>query len=176
MNTGWKHRYLFALAALILFTLPALVHGQIRLPEGTAVTVTLQQDVSSKYAKPGDEVPIKLQDPIEVGSVVLVKAGASGTARVKSVETSGSGGKAGKIELELVGLTSKGNYTALEDKQILLKASANDEGVISAKGKGKGWFPWLFLKLFLKGGSAVIKAGTPIPAVTTESVFVNPAE
>ena len=168
MKTGWKQRYIFALTALIFIALPALV-------QGTEVTVTLQQDVSSKYAKPGDTVPIKLRDSIEVGGVLLVKAGATGTARVKSVETSGSGGKAGRIELELVGLTSKGNYTALEDKQILLKAAATDDGVISAKGKGKGWFPWLFLKLFLKGGPAVMKAGTPIPAKTTESVFVNPA-
>ena len=175
MKTGWNQKYLFALSALILITLPALAQGQIRLPEGTEVTVTVQQDVSSKYAKPGDTVPIKLKDPIEVGGVILVKADAPGTARVKSVETSGSGGKGGKIELELVGLTSKGSYSALEDKQIMLKATAND-GVISAKGKGKGWFPWLFLKLFLKGGQAVIKAGTPIAAVTTESVFVNPAE
>lgn len=176
MNNVWKKKYTFALLALMIIAVPALVQGQIRLPEGTDVTVTLGQDVSSKYAKPGDTVPIKLKDALEVGGVILVKAGATGTARVKSVQTAGSGGKGGRIELELVGLDPKGNYSALEDKMILLKATGGKDGVIAAKGKGKGWFPWLFIKLFLKGSPAVIQAGTTIQAQTTESVFVNPAE
>ena len=176
MITEWKRRYIFILLMVVVFVLPSMVSGQIQLPEGTEVTVAFSQEVSSKFVKPGDQVAIKLVNPLEVGGVTLVKAGATGTALIKTVEKAGKGGKGGKLEIELVSLEPKGNYQALEDKKILLKFAGSENGVLGAKGGGKKLLSYLFIAgLFIKGGEAKFAPDKPIKAVTTESVFVVPA-
>ena len=176
MNTEWKRRYIFVPLIAAVFAFPSIASGQIQLPEGTEVTVTFSQEVSSKYVKPGDNVAIKLVNAIEVGGVTLVKAGASGTALVKTVEKAGKGGKGGKLEIEFVALEPKGNYQALEDKKILLKFAGSENGILGAKGGGKKLLSYLFIAgLFIKGGEAKFAPDKPIKAVITESVFVVPA-
>ena len=65
----------------------------------------------------------------------------------------------------------------------MIDAIAHDRGVfeikdgaVYVKGKGKGWLPWLFLKLFLKGSNAELDADIPIKAKTRESLFIVPPE
>ena len=163
-----------ALALGVVFLLtPLLSYAQIKLEANTEVNVVFQQDISSKYLAPGEEVPIRLVESISVGGVVLVKAGASGRARVKSVESAGKGGKPGRITVELVELEPDA-YKALDNKTVLLEAV---DGPITAEGKGKKTLSYLFiLGLFIKGGEAVIPPDKPFRAKIKEDVFLFPAD
>jgi len=162
------------IAALVLALVPAMVAAQVKVAAGTPVTVAFKQDVSSKHLKPGDEVPISLVEQLEVGGLVLVKAGAVGRAVVKSVEGAGKPGKPGKIAIELVGIDPDGNYKAMNDKVLTLQAEG---GKIEAKGKGKKILSFLFIfGLFIKGGEATIPADQPFKATVKEDIFIIPNE
>jgi hypothetical protein len=161
------------LALLLVLLVPMIGQAQIKLQEGTDVSVAFQQDVSSKYAEPGDEIPIKLLEDIAVGGVVLVKAGATGKALVKSVEPAGKPGTPGKIAIELTQLDPEG-YQSVDDKVIKLQAK---DGPIEEEGKSKKLLSWLLIfGLFIKGTQAELPADQPIPAVVAEDVFIMPSE
>lgn len=161
------------MAALVpLLIIPLTLSAQVKVPAGTEVKVAFKQDVSSKHLSPGDEVEVALAEPLELGGVVLVKAGATGTAKVKSVKSAGKPGKGGAIELELVGIVAKGNYQSMNDQQLLLET---EKGALAAKGKGKwwAWIPPLFI--LVKGGEANFPADQPFTAKVKEDIFIIPA-
>ena len=162
------------LPLLLLVLMAGPVWSQVRLQEGTAVTVAFKQDVSSKHVAPGDEIAIELTNDIEVGGVVLVKAGVEGKATVKSVKAAGKGGSGGKLTVELTELTSNGTSLKTIDNQNI-KIEAID-GPVEVKGGGKKILSYLFIfGLFIKGSEAVIPADTQYQAQVAENVFVIPA-
>jgi len=160
----------FAIAAVVMMVaLTPTAWGDIELPQGTEVEIVFSQDVSSKYVAPGDLVPIRLTAPIIYGGFTVVREGASGSARVKSVAPAGRGGKPGSVEVELVDLEPTGAYEAEGGKRITLKAVDK----ISAEGKGKKLLSWVFIfGLFIKGGQAVIPADQPYKAVVAEDIVI----
>ena len=165
-------RKVWLTALMLLLLVPLAVSAQVKVPAGTEVKVAFKQDVSSKHVAPGDEVEIVLTAPLELGGVVLVKAGATGTAKVKSVKSAGKPGKGGAITLELVGITAKGNYQSVNDQQLLLET---EKGALEAKGKGKwwAWIPPLFI--LVKGGEAMFPADHPFTAKVKQDIFIIPA-
>jgi len=159
-----------AIAALVIVaSAGSAVRADIELPQGTEVDIAFSQDVSSKYVAPGDLVPIHTTAPITFGGFTVVREGAPGTARVKSVEPAGRGGKAGKLEIELVDLDPAGFYEAEGDQRIMLKAV----DPIKAEGKGKKLLSYLFIfGLFIKGGQAEIPADTVYKAVVADNIVI----
>ena len=145
--------------------------GAIELPAGTEVTVVFEQEVSSKYVKPGDLIPIRLKGAIEVGGITVVKDGARGTARVKSVVKAGKPGKPGSVEVDLVELLPDGSYTPEKKGQTIKLESVH--GPITAKGKGRKTLSWLFIfGLFIKGTEGVIPADLPFAARVVEDILL----
>ncbi len=137
---------------------------------GTELMVAFEQDVSSKYVKPGDLVPIKLAEPLEIGGQTVLKAGVKGSARVKSVKPAGRAGKSGMVEVELLELTAGSGFQSVDDKNIGLSGK---DGTIIAEGKGKKTLSWIFiLGLFIKGGQGVVAADQPLAAQVTEDVII----
>ncbi len=61
----------------------------ITLPAGTAVRVRSSVAISTKTAKPGDEYPATLDDPIAVGGTVVATKGSDATLRVVEAEKGG---------------------------------------------------------------------------------------
>ena len=164
-------RNMLVAAGLMALVLAATAGAQVKVPAGTEVKVAFKQDVSSKFLEPGEEVPVELVEPLQLGGVTLVKAGALGRAAVKSVKPAGKPGKGGSIVMELIGIDPEGHYESMNDQKLLLET---DEGVLQAKGKGKwwAWFP-LFIP-FVKGGEGVIPADQPFTAKVKEDIFIIP--
>jgi len=168
-----RYYFLPAILALLLI-LPAFATAQIKLQAGTEIIVAFDQDVSSKYLAPGQEIPLSLKKNIDLGGIILVKAGAPGKARVKSVQPAGKAGKPGKIVVELLELEIGSAYKTLDDQPIMLEAK---DGPLSAEGKGKKTLSYLLIfGLFIKGGEAVIPADSIIQAKIKADVFVLPPE
>jgi hypothetical protein len=160
------------LSALCGFAFSAVSHAAIELPGGTEVVVVFQQEVSSKYVKPGDMVPIRLQGDITVGGITVVKDGCPGNARVKNVEKAGKPGKAGRVEVDLVELTPNGSYTPEKQGQTIKLEAVH--GTITAKGKGKALMSWIFIfGLFIKGGEGVIPADLPFAAKVKDDIMLE---
>ena len=49
---------------------------RLLLAEGTPVSLRMAQDISSRAARPGEPVELKLAEDLKVGDVVVAKAGA----------------------------------------------------------------------------------------------------
>ncbi len=156
-------------AAMVALAVQA--QGAIELPAGTEARIVFEQEVSSKYVKPGDLIPIRLQGDIKVGGIVVVKDGASGTARVKSVKPASKPGKKGEVQVDLVELLPDGSYVPEKDDQTISLEAAN--GPISAEGKSRKTLSWLLIfGLLIKGTEAVIPADTPYPARVAQDIML----
>jgi len=174
MDNRWQ-TIITATLVMMVFTLLATgVKADVPLAAGTKVQIVFEQDVSSKYVKPGDLIPIRLHGAVNYGGIIAVKDGASGTARVKSVKPAGKGGKPGSLEVDLVELEPNSSYKAEGDKKIALKAITDDgTGTIKAKGKGRKTLSYIFIfGLFIKGTEGVIPAGQPFPAEIAEEIVI----
>ncbi len=171
MHNRWREVKVVVLAVLVFAVLATGGKAdEVILAAGTKVQIEFEQDVSSKYAAPGDLIPIRLHGAVDYGGVIAVEDGAKGTARVRSVKPAGKGGKPGYIEVDLVELEPTGSYKAEEGKKLALEAV---DGPIVAKGKGRKTLSYLFiLGLFIKGTEGVIEAGKPFPAKIAEEIVL----
>lgn len=68
------------------------------IPKDTVLSVILTSELTSKRARKGDMVPLKLAENLIVNGVVVVPAGAKVFAKVTRVTRSGMFGRAGKLE------------------------------------------------------------------------------
>jgi len=175
MSKEWLKKQWFVVMAIVSWVmLTPAANAAIELPAETEVKIVFDQDVSSKYVAPGDLVPIHLTGSVEIGGVTVVKDGAKGSGRVKSVKQAGRGGKPGRVEVELVELVPNGSYKAEGDKKIMLQAITSDgAGIIKAEGKGRKMLSYLFIfGLFIKGTEGVIPADKPFQAKITEDIMI----
>ena len=143
--------------------------AKVQVPEGTKISVKFPSSmkISSGEMLEGIPVGFELVKPIEIGGKIIVDKGAKGTAVVKEVVKSGSGGKPGSITVEFKDLLPNGNFKTLDDAPIKLK------GEVTGKGKGKGFLPYLFLKFILKGGQGEIPTNQIYTASVAESVILE---
>ena len=166
-------RNMLVAAGLMALVLAATAGAQVKVPAGTEVKVAFKQDVSSKFLEPGEEVPVELVEPLQLGGVTLVKAGALGRAAVKSVKPAGKPGKGGSIVMELIGIDPEGHYESMNDQKLLLET---DEGVLQAK------IPWGFVIAgaglgaiveLLRLPSLPFAVGLYLPVSTMTPIFVG---
>lgn len=170
MGKNWLRMHLVALTTFFWAVNVSGVNAAIELPAGTEVQIVFVADVSSKYAEPNDRVEIRLDGAVEVGGIVVVKDGAKGSARVKSVQPAGKAGKPGWVEVELLELEPNGSYMAEGNKKIALEAVG---GTIMAEGKGRKTLSYLFIfGLFIKGTEGVILADEPFKAKIKEDIII----
>jgi|GEM_PF-2498395 len=158
--------------ALALFAAGS-TKADLIIPKGQEVTIVFDKDASSKEFKTGDEIPIKLLTPIDIGGKIVVRDGAPGKAVVTDAKkNSGFGGK-GYIEVQLVELTSGDAYLTPDGANIQLAAIGN-EGKIRAEGKSKTVLAicTLIFSPLVKGSNGVIAANMPIKAEVAEDIVV----
>src|SRR5262245_12283575 len=97
--------------ALVL-VLPALSLASATVPKGTAITVVIDQSVSSKDAKVGQAVTGTVAKDVAVGGKVVIPKGSLAKLSVSSVQASGRLSTPAKLYLRLRVITVKGEtYT-----------------------------------------------------------------
>lgn len=74
---------------------PALV--EVRVPDGTALELELQSNITSKEAQEGDIINFTVVNPIVVNGVTIIERGAPAKARVAVAKKSGRWGRSGKL-------------------------------------------------------------------------------
>jgi hypothetical protein len=154
---------------LIFGSLKVADAGEVLLPDSLEIKVkfdsTLQ--ISSGKLVKGAPIAIHLAEPIDIGGVIIVEKGASGTAVVSDVVKAGKGGKPGQIKVDFTELEPKGEYMTEDSSKIKIFGS------VEHKGKKKGIFPYLFFILLVKGGEAQIKTDSVYTAITAESIMMS---
>jgi hypothetical protein len=102
-----KFRSIAILLALSLIV-PALAFAASNLPSGTTITVTLEQEVSSKTARPGDLVDGTVTHDVTAGGHVVIPRGSSAKLKVVSVQRSGRLSTPAKLYLRVSSVTVRG--------------------------------------------------------------------
>jgi hypothetical protein len=172
MSINWSKYCQGSILMLLSAFLVTTAHAAIELPAGQEVQIVFEQDVSSKYVTPGQLIPIRLNGAIEIGGVEVVKNGAKGSARVKSVQRAGKRGKPGRVEVVLVELEPNGAYKGEGGKKIQLVAVTEDNtGTIRAAGKGRKILSWIAgFGFLIKGTEGVISPDKPFKAKVKEDI------
>lgn len=101
------------LTALLFVTAPLSLRAQGTIPSGTAITVTLDQSVSSKDAKVGQHIPGSVAHDVIVGGKTLIPRGSRATLTVASVQSSGRLSKPGKLYLRVKSVEVSGKTYAV---------------------------------------------------------------
>ena len=139
----------------------------VTLPAGTPVTLALTEEISSKTASNGMEIPFQVLNDIEENDTVLIKAGTLGHAQVTNLKKPAALGKEGEITV------SDFYVTAVDGQRVPLVASLSQVGEDKS---GKSLALGLIIcwpLLLMKGGNAVIPAGTQKTVYTAGKVKVK---
>lgn len=89
------------------------------IPQGTPVTVRLQQSISSATAASGDNFDFVLASPLVVNGKTLAEAGAPGTGRVVAARKSGRLHNAGYLRLALATIEVGGKQVPVQSSSVI---------------------------------------------------------
>lgn len=134
----------------------------IILAEGTAVSISLAKDVSSKDAQRGDKVNFTVDEDLVADGQVIIKKGTLATGSVIYAEKGGYMGKSGKLALQVEStITSDG-------ESIPLRAALGGEGnAKTGTALALSFIPGPF-GILKKGDNTILKEGTKITVYTGE--------
>ena len=107
----------------------ALIPYATRLPEGTSISVRLQNSLSSGTSHTGDTFGAILVQPLEVDGATLVAKGSSAAGRVLEAKPASSAGglpEDGYLRLVLVSLNVGGHNVTIETSSIFAKGGARE--------------------------------------------------
>jgi hypothetical protein len=158
-----------SLAASPAPAVPVAAPGKLILKEGEEVKLKFVDDLSSKTAEDGDSVNLVLDEPLKVGDVVVVKAGAKAVGTVTNSKKAGMLGRAGELNIRL-------EHLKAGDDRVRLRGSKGKEG------EGKEGTAVALTVLFgpiglIKHGKNVeVKAGTPLTAYVDQDIALAPAD
>ncbi|MEZ5360349.1 MAG: hypothetical protein R3F48_16150 [Candidatus Zixiibacteriota bacterium] len=154
--------------ALFVFVAPTSA-ATLQLPKGTDVKVKFNpgMKVSSGTLDKGVPILCTLAEPVKIGDIVVVEAGAQATATVTDVKKSGGGGKGGYIKVSFNELETKGAYKSVDGSKIKLS------GYVENTGKGKGFIPYLIFVIFLKGSQGEINTDAVYTVKVAESIILQ---
>lgn len=129
------------------------------VPRGTALKLMVIDEVTTKTAKPGDPIKLRLNEAVTIDGNVAIKAGALGVGEVVSSAESGIVGRSGKLMTRLLHLDIDGTKLAIEGARKTAGKSGNNQ-IILATLVLSPWGP------FARGNNAKLKAGEIVDAVT----------
>ena len=140
---------------------------EVVLKEGTELEIKLIEELSSQNSRVGDSVRLKLNENIYVDSTLVLREGTKIKAVVTVAEKRGMLGKAGKLDFSL------NSITALNGKEIPLRAVKNSEGKNRHVGVIAGTLLLSPLFLFVKGKDVTIDAGKIFTAFVDDDVILE---
>jgi len=126
---------------------------KLLLAEGTPVSLRMAQDISSRAARPGEPIELKLAEDLKVGDVVVAKAGARALGEVVQAKKPDFWGEAGEVSVRV-------HLLRVGDKKVEIQGAVGSAGT---------------RYVIVRGSQGIIKAGTPVKAFVVTDVAVTPA-
>jgi hypothetical protein len=144
----------------------------VTVPEGTILTVRLNQAVGSKISNTGDSFEGSLADPISVDKKVIIPEGSDVTGTVVDAKPLGRFKGGARLEITLNTITVKGSTydVATTASNRALRGKGKRSAIMVGGGAGAG----AVLGALLGGGKgAAIGAGVGTGAGTAGSAFTG---
>ena len=110
----------------------SLVPGVNNIPEGTPITIRLQDAVSSTSSKAGDGFGGTLDDPIVIEGQELVSRGTSVTGKVLASKASGGMHNPGYLRIALVSIKANGQPVPIETSSLFVKGGSHGRRHLTA--------------------------------------------
>jgi hypothetical protein len=170
----------FALIAAItsqltLFPLATVSHGQgpasetseLLIPDGTELTVTTTEEITSKTATEGDPLSFRVTQDVKINGRVVIAEGTLVKGVVANAKKAGMMGKGGSLGIRVE------STATVDNQKIKLRSSKGKEG--DDKTGTTVALVVLFgpLGLLKHGKNAKIKSGTQIKVFTDEEKKVQ---
>jgi hypothetical protein len=153
-----------------LFFPAAAFAATVAVPVGTVVQVVFNNPVDPATVAPGQTVMLSVVNPVVIGGVTVIQAGAPVLGEVTAAEQSGSVGKPAKIGVALR------QVTAVDGTNIPLSGQKQMEGQNKQTTSLVVTILCCVLGLLMKGGTATIPAGSQLQATTMAPVTVTVAD
>jgi hypothetical protein len=144
---------------------PTIVPAMLHVPEGTELTITFKDSLSSRTSAIGDVFTITSDEPVELSNGAVLPAGLSGAGEVTSVHRKGMMGKAGDLNVRL-------NYLKMGDKRIRLRGAKGAEGNASVGATVALTVLFGPLGLLKHGHDVEIAAGQKLKAYVDQDIDV----
>ena len=144
----------------------AAVPAPLVIPAGTAITVRLQDSLSSRYSVPGQRFDAVLDEPLAVDDHVMVPAGSLVTGHVTSARRSGRLRHPGELALTLDSVTVGDRQLSLATSNVVLRGGSHKKRNLAWIGGGTGGGA-LIGALAAGGKGALIGSGIGAAAGTT---------
>ncbi len=128
----------FADAKKGVFSTRSLVPDTLTVPAGTPISVSLQQQLSSASARPGDEFAAVLAEPLVVQGRTVAPTGTAVTGRVVASRSSGRLHNSGYLRLTLVSMDLKGTAVPLRSSSVFAMGGAHKKRNLALIGGGAG--------------------------------------
>jgi hypothetical protein len=125
---------------------------KVLLPEGTEIKLQMAQDISSRVARPGEPIELKLAEDLKVGDVLLAKTGARALGEVVQVKRPDFWGEAGEVSLRV-------HFLRVGDQKVEIRGAIGSAGT---------------RYVIVRGSQAKIRAGTPVKAFIAADIEVSP--
>ena len=148
-------------------TISSVKSGNAYIPEGTRLKIELTKELSSKTAKVGDIVPLRIIENLIINDVVVIPAGTKVKGVVTTARKSGGLGRGGKLEFQVVSVnTVNGVKVPLQYTKGDKKGS--DGGAIAVFAAVS-----IVGGLFMKGKNVVFNEGLEFEAEVTADTDLN---
>jgi hypothetical protein len=135
---------------------------EITMPEGTAISLTLTKDISSKVVERGDPVGFVVAKDVIVNNQVLVKEGTDAKGSVIYAEKGGYMGHSGKLAIQVE------STTTADGQPIKLRAAKGGEGDSAAGSTITLTLLFGPFGILKKGGDTTVKQGAELTVYTAE--------
>jgi len=116
----------------------ALVPDRVTIPAGTAVSIRLQQSVSSVSANAGDRFDAVLDAPLIIGGKTIAPSGAAVVGRVVQAKKSGRLTDPGYLRVTLASVEIHGTAVPVQASSIFVKGASHKKRNIAMIGGGAG--------------------------------------
>ena len=143
------------------------LNKDVAIPQNTQVTFTTEQNLSSKTALVGMEIPLRVAYDVIIDGQVVIRSGSIATGRVIEAKKARIFGKPGYLSICVERIEMSGGSIAVSSREF------TDEGESKA---GLAWvcfgvsffilWPLIFVPFFIKGREAESPAGTRLSAYT----------
>lgn len=141
--------------------------GNAYVPKGTILQIELTKELSSKKAKVGDAVPLRLVQNLIINDVVVIPAGSEVKGVVTKARKAGGLGRGGKLEFTIVSVKT------INGVEIPLQYTKGEHGADDGGAVAVVAFVSIVGGIFMKGKNVVYNEGLRFDATVTADTDLN---
>ena len=141
--------------------------GNAYIPKGTTLQIELTKELSSKKAKVGDLVPLKIVQNLIINDVVVIPAGAEVKGVVTKARKAGGLGRGGKLEFTIVSVDT------INGVKVPLQYTKGEHGAGDGGAVAVVVFVSIVGGIFMKGKNVVYNEGLRFDAEVAANVDLN---